>query len=92
MRPTSGNSFSHSVDDDSPLASKITVARVLERDDFARRWSAHQPISLHELMYPLSQAYDSVALEADVGSRSTSGLASRASPPTRAARRSAAYV
>jgi tyrosyl-tRNA synthetase len=48
------------------LASRITVARVLERDDFARRWSAHQPISLHELMYPLSQAYDSVALKADV--------------------------
>ncbi len=48
------------------LASKITVARVLERDDFARRWSAHHPISLHELMYPLSQAYDSVALKADV--------------------------
>jgi len=48
------------------LASKITVARVLERDDFTRRFSAHQPISLHELMYPLSQAYDSVALKADV--------------------------
>ena len=48
------------------LASRITVARVLERDDFARRWSAHQPISLHELMYPLSQGYDSVALKADV--------------------------
>ncbi|MGH9441596.1 MAG: tyrosine--tRNA ligase [Thermoanaerobaculia bacterium] len=48
------------------LASKITVARVLERDDFARRWAAHHPISLHELMYPLSQGYDSVALKADV--------------------------
>jgi tyrosyl-tRNA synthetase len=48
------------------LASRITVARVLERDDFQRRWNAHQPIALHELMYPLSQAYDSVALNADV--------------------------
>jgi tyrosyl-tRNA synthetase len=48
------------------LASRITVARVLERDDFQRRWTAHQPIALHELMYPLSQAYDSVALRADV--------------------------
>ena len=48
------------------LASRITVARVLERDDFQRRWAAHQPIALHELMYPLSQGYDSVALAADV--------------------------
>jgi tyrosyl-tRNA synthetase len=48
------------------LASRITVARVLERDDFQRRWAAHQPIALHELMYPLSQAYDSVALRTDV--------------------------
>src|SRR5512146_791428 len=48
------------------LASRITVARVLERDDFQRRWNAHQPIALHELMYPLSQGYDSVALAADV--------------------------
>jgi len=48
------------------LASKITLARILERDDFQKRWNAHQPIALHELMYPLSQAYDSVALRADV--------------------------
>ena len=48
------------------LAAKITLARVLERDDFQRRWKAQLPISLHELMYPLSQAYDSVALAADV--------------------------
>jgi tyrosyl-tRNA synthetase len=48
------------------LAAKITLARVLERDDFQRRWKAQHPISLHELMYPLSQAYDSVALKADV--------------------------
>jgi tyrosyl-tRNA synthetase len=48
------------------LASKITLARILERDDFQKRWNAHHPIALHELMYPLSQAYDSVALRADV--------------------------
>jgi len=48
------------------LASKITVARILERDDFQKRWSARQPIALHELLYPLGQGYDSVALKADV--------------------------
>ena len=48
------------------LASKMTVARILERDDFQKRWSAHQPIALHELFYPLAQGYDSVALKADV--------------------------
>jgi len=48
------------------LASKITVARILERDDFQKRWTARQPIALHELFYPLAQAYDSVALKADV--------------------------
>lgn len=48
------------------LASKITVARILERDDFQKRWVAHQPIALHELFYPLAQGYDSVALKADV--------------------------
>lgn len=48
------------------LAARITVARVLERDDFQRRWNAHHPISLHELLYPLSQGFDSVALKADV--------------------------
>ncbi|HLK58540.1 MAG TPA: tyrosine--tRNA ligase, partial [Chthonomonadaceae bacterium] len=48
------------------LASNITVARVLERDDFAKRYAEHQPISLHELLYPLAQAYDSVAIEADI--------------------------
>jgi len=37
------------------LASKITVARILERDDFQKRWTAHQPIALHELFYPLAQ-------------------------------------
>jgi tyrosyl-tRNA synthetase len=48
------------------LARTITVARMLERDDFAKRYSAGEPISVSELLYPLMQAYDSVAIEADV--------------------------
>jgi len=48
------------------LCSKITVARMLERDEFTKRMKEQRPISMHELLYPLSQAYDSVALEADV--------------------------
>lgn len=48
------------------LCAKTTVARIMERDDFAKRWDAHQPIAMHELMYPLLQGTDSVALEADV--------------------------
>ncbi len=48
------------------LAAKYTLARILERDDFRKRFDAHQPIALHELLYPLAQGYDSVALEADV--------------------------
>jgi tyrosyl-tRNA synthetase len=48
------------------LARTTTVARILERDDFAKRFSAHEPISVSELLYPLMQAYDSVAVEADV--------------------------
>jgi tyrosyl-tRNA synthetase len=48
------------------LTSKYTVARLLERDDFAKRYAANAPISLHELMYPLAQGYDSVALQSDV--------------------------
>jgi len=48
------------------LASKITVARLLERDDFAKRYANGLPISLHELYYPVMQAYDSVAITADV--------------------------
>lgn len=47
------------------LAAKYTVARMLERDDFKRRFEARQPIAIHEFLYPLAQAYDSVALEAD---------------------------
>lgn len=48
------------------LMAKVTLARVIERDDFAKRLAEHQPISMHELMYPLLQGYDSVALKADV--------------------------
>ncbi len=48
------------------LFSKYTVARILERDDFSKRYSEGLPISMHELIYPLAQAYDSVALECDV--------------------------
>jgi tyrosyl-tRNA synthetase len=48
------------------LCSHYTVARMLERDDFANRMKEQRPISMHELLYPLSQAYDSVALEIDV--------------------------
>ena len=48
------------------LTAKYTVARMLERDDFQKRYSASQPISVLEFLYPLAQAYDSVAIEADV--------------------------
>jgi tyrosyl-tRNA synthetase len=48
------------------LARTTTVARLLERDDFAKRFAAKEPISVSELLYPLMQAYDSVAVEADV--------------------------
>lgn len=48
------------------LASKYTVARMLERDDFTKRYKSFEPISLHEFLYPLAQAMDSVAIESDV--------------------------
>jgi tyrosyl-tRNA synthetase len=48
------------------LCSKYTVARILERDDFSKRYKEGVPISVHELLYPLAQAYDSVALQCDV--------------------------
>lgn len=48
------------------LASKYTVAQILERDDFAKRYQSNLPISIHELLYPLAQAMDSVAIKADV--------------------------
>ena len=48
------------------LAASMTVARMLERDDFSKRFHSNKPISIHEFLYPLIQGYDSVALEADV--------------------------
>lgn len=48
------------------LASQQTVARMLERDDFTKRYNAQQPIAIHEFLYPLVQGYDSVAMQADV--------------------------
>lgn len=48
------------------LASNFTVARILERDDFHNRYTNNQPISVHEFLYPIMQAYDSVCIEADV--------------------------
>jgi tyrosyl-tRNA synthetase len=48
------------------LASRNTVARMLERDDFSKRYAAGQPIAIHEFLYPLCQGYDSVAMRADV--------------------------
>ncbi len=48
------------------LAASMTVARMLERDDFSKRFNTQKPISIHEFLYPLIQGYDSVALEADV--------------------------
>jgi tyrosyl-tRNA synthetase len=52
--------------DVTALASKYTVARMLERDDFERRYKAGEPISMHEFLYPLAQAMDSVAIRSDV--------------------------
>lgn len=48
------------------LSSQYTVARMLERDDFSKRYATNQPIAIHEFLYPLVQGYDSVALRADV--------------------------
>ena len=53
-------------DDIIRLCSRYTMARILERDDFAKRHAEGVPISIHELLYPLAQGYDSVALECDV--------------------------
>jgi len=49
-----------------PARAKYTLARMLERDDFENRYRSGQPISMHELLYPLAQGYDSVVLETDV--------------------------
>ena len=48
------------------LASRYTVSQLLERDDFSKRFGQEKPIALHELLYPLMQGYDSVAMKADV--------------------------
>ncbi len=48
------------------LAARHTVARMLERDDFSKRYAAQQPIAIHEFLYPLCQGYDSVAMKADI--------------------------
>ena len=48
------------------LAAKFTVSQMLERDDFHKRFKEEKPIAMHELLYPIAQGYDSVALEADV--------------------------
>lgn len=48
------------------LASQITVSRMLERDDFSKRYNSQTPIAIHEFLYPLVQGYDSIALDADV--------------------------
>src|SRR5205823_14124820 len=48
------------------LAARYTVARLLERDDFSKRFKSNQPIAVHELLYPLMQGYDSVAMKSDV--------------------------
>src|SRR5208282_4786974 len=48
------------------LCSKYTIARMLERDDFSKRFKEQKPIAIHELLYPLAQGWDSVAVKADV--------------------------
>jgi tyrosyl-tRNA synthetase len=53
-------------EDVNKLSSKYTVARMIERDDFTKRFKAGEPISIHELLYPLAQAMDSVAIQSDV--------------------------
>jgi tyrosyl-tRNA synthetase len=66
IRPNSEWLGSMNFEDVLRLCAKVTVARIMERDDFTKRWEAHQAIAMHELMYPLLQGTDSVALEADV--------------------------
>jgi tyrosyl-tRNA synthetase len=66
IRPNSEWLAKMNFEDVLRLCGKTTVARIMERDDFTKRWDAHQPIAMHELMYPLLQGTDSVALFADV--------------------------
>jgi tyrosyl-tRNA synthetase len=66
IRPNSEWLAKMNFEDVLRLCGKITVARIMERDDFTKRWDSHQPIAMHELMYPLLQGTDSVALHADI--------------------------
>jgi len=66
IRPNSEWLGAMNFEDVLRLCAKTTVARIMERDDFTKRWDAHQPIGMHELMYPLLQGTDSVALDADI--------------------------
>src|SRR5690242_6234811 len=66
IRPNSEWLGAMNFEDVLRLCAKTTVARILERDDFTKRYTSHQPIGMHELMYPLLQGTDSVALDADV--------------------------
>lgn len=66
IRPNSEWLGAMNFEDVLRLCAKTTIARIMERDDFTKRWDAHQPIGMHELMYPLLQGTDSVALTADV--------------------------
>ncbi len=66
VRPNSEWLGAMNFEDVLRLCGKVTIARIMKRDDFTKRWDAHQPIGMHELMYPLLQGTDSVALEADI--------------------------
>ncbi|HHC09422.1 MAG TPA: tyrosine--tRNA ligase [Actinobacteria bacterium] len=66
VRPNSEWLATMTMHDVLDLTSKVTVARIMDREDFRRRWEAHEPISMIEFMYPLLQAMDSVAVRADV--------------------------
>jgi tyrosyl-tRNA synthetase len=66
MRPNSEWLGAMDMHDVLELTSKFTVSRIMDREDFSKRWAAHEPISMIEFMYPLLQAMDSVAVEADV--------------------------
>lgn len=66
LRPNSEWLGAMDMHDILDLTSKFTVSRIMDRDDFSKRWAAHEPISMIEFMYPLLQAMDSVAVAADV--------------------------
>jgi len=66
VRPNSDWLGSMDMGDVLELTSRFTIARIMDRDDFTKRWDQHEPISLIEFMYPLLQAMDSVAVEADI--------------------------